>query len=150
MGKKAPQFRQDYERRMFIAKSLREEDRRIRQSPHKDNRYAKIMGLSTLEEIEGKFEEDLTSLQALSDLIDPTCSLVCEEVPVDSYEDETNETEEMWFCTSCGVDLPEINRDLYIPSYEMDMSCLCFRYCPECGSRIVSLQPLEGDCDESD
>lgn len=147
MCEKIPRFRQDYERRMFIAKSLREKDKHIRQSQHIDDRYAKIMGLSTLEEIEGKLEEDLTSLLALGDLIDPTCSLVCEEVPIDGCE---SETEEMWFCTSCGVNLPEINRNLYIPSSEMDMSCLCFRYCPECGSRIVSLQPLEKDCNESD
>ena len=106
MGEKAPKFRQDYERRMLIAKLLREEDKRIHQSPHKDGRYAKIIGLSILEEIEGKLGEDLTSLQALGNLIDPTCSLVCEEVPIDGCEDET---EEMWYCTSCGVDLPEIN-----------------------------------------
>lgn len=142
MGEKTLKFRQNYERRMFIAKLLREENRRLRQSLHKDGRYTKIMGLSTLEKIEGKLGEDLTSLQALSDFIDPTCSLICEEVPVDGCEDET---EEMWYCTSCGVDLPEINRNLYTPSSEMDMSCLCFRYCPECGSRIVSLQPLEKD-----
>lgn len=147
MGEKAPKFRQDYERRMFIAKLLRKEDKHVRQLPNYEDSYDRVIGPYTLQKIEWQLEEDLTSLQALSDLIDPTCTLVCEEVPIDGCEDET---EEIWFCTSCGVDLPEINRNLYIPSSEMDMSCLCFRYCPECGSRIVSLQPLEEDCHESD
>ena len=147
MGEKAPKFRQDYERRMFVTRKLREKDRRIRQSSRDNDIYAKIIGLFSLGELEGELGEDLTSLQALSNLIDPTCSLICEEVPVDGCEDKT---EEMWFCTSCGVDLPEVNRNLCIPSSEMDMSCLCFRYCPECGSRIISLQPLEEDCHESD
>ena len=147
MGEKSPKFMHDYERRMFVARKLREKDRRIRQSSRDNDIYAKIIGLFSLGELEGELGEDLTSLQALSNLIDPTCSLICEEVPVDGCEDET---EEMWFCTSCGVDLPEVNRNLYIPSSEMDMSCLCFRYCPECGSRIISLQPLEEDCHESD
>lgn len=147
MSEKAPKFRQDYERRMFIAKSLREEDRYVRQLPNYDDSYVHVIGPYTLEKIGWKLGEDLTSLRALGDLIDPTCSLICEEMPIDGCEDET---EEMWFCTNCGVDLPEINRNLYIPSSEMDMSCLCFRYCPECGSRIVSLQPLEEGCNESD
>lgn len=147
MGEKVPQFRQDYERRMFISKLLRKEDKHVRQLPNYDNSYAHVIGPYTLEKIGWKLDEDLTSLRALGDLIDPTCSLVCEEVPIDGCKDET---EEIWYCTSCGVDLPEINRNLYIPSSEMDMSCLCFRYCPECGSRIVSLQPLEKDCNESD
>lgn len=147
MGEKVTKFRQDYEKRMFVARKLREEDRRIRQSSRDNDIYAKIIGLFSLGKLEGELGEDLTSLQALSNLIDPTCSLICEEVPVDGCEDET---EEMWFCTSCGVDLPEVNGTLNIPSSQMDMSCLCFRYCPECGSRIVSLQPLEEDCHESD
>ena len=147
MDEKASRFRQDYERRMSIAKLLREEDKRIRQSPGYDDRYARIIGLFTLEKIEGELGEDLTSLRALGDLIDPTCSLICEEVPVDGCEDEM---EEMWYCTSCGVDLPEVNGTLNIPSSQMDMSYLCMRYCPECGSRIVSLQPLEVEDDGSD
>lgn len=147
MGEKASKFRQDYERRMFIAKLLRKEDKHVRQLPNYEDSYDSVIGPYTLQKIEWQLEEDLTSLQALSDLIDPTCTLVCEEVPIDGCEDET---EEIWFCTSCGVDLPEINRNLCIPSFEMDMSCLCFRYCPECGSRIVSLQPLEKDDNESD
>ena len=147
MSEKAPRFRQDYERRMFVAKKLRNKDKCIRQTPGYDDVYARIIGLFTLEGIEGELNEDVTSLRALSDLIDPTCSLVCEEVPVDGCEDET---EEMWYCTGCGVDLPEVNGTLNIPSSQMDMSCLCMRYCPECGSRIVSLQPLEAEDDGSD
>lgn len=142
MGEKASRFRQDYEGRMSIARRLREEDKRIQQIPGYDDRYARIIGLFTLEKMENELGEDLTSLRALGDLIDPICSLVCEKVPVDSCEDET---EEMWYCTSCGVDLPEVNGSLNIPSSQMDMSCLCMRYCPECGSRIVSMQPLEED-----
>lgn len=142
MCEKTSQFRQDYERRMSIAKLLRQEDKYVRQLPNYEDSYDRTIGPYTLQKIGWQLDEDLTSLRALGNLIDPTCSLVCEEVPIDGCE---NETEEMWFCTSCGVDLPEINRNLYIPSCEMNMNCLCFRYCPECGSRIISLQPLEKD-----
>ena len=135
-GEKTFQPGESHKKRMYIAKKLR------------DMCYkGKKTLLAALEKIEKEIGEDLTLPSALADLIDPICSLVCEKVPIDGCEDET---EEMWFCTSCGVDLPEINRNLYIPSSEMDMSCLCFRYCPECGSRIVSLQPLEEESNGSD
>lgn len=72
-----------------------------------------------------------SAFTVLADLIDPTCRIV--------YVDESYSTPEVGRVDDCHY---ECSRCCYELSdeemYEVESGALPFRYCPECGARVVS------------
>ena len=72
-----------------------------------------------------------STTSALADLIDPTCRIV--------YVDESYSTPEVGRVDDCYY---ECSRCCYELSdgemYEVESGALPFRYCPNCGARVVS------------